>query len=135
MTLPGTLVLHIKRFKPVVALAIPAAAPVPIPLPVVADDPSHVEGDKAIIETTTESSDVNDRDIDAGQASAELSQQETGRGGGDVSGTTGGVSYVKLKAPVSVPRGLDLERFCTKFTANSPQDDLGKVRAIYLVSV
>lgn len=128
MTLPGTLVLHIKRFKPVVALAIPPAAPVPIPLPVEADVPSQVEGDKASIATTTESSGVNGRGIDDGQVSAEQSQQETGRGGGDDSVTAGGISYVKLKAPVSVPRGLDLERFCTEFTANSPHDDLGKVR-------
>lgn len=51
-------------------------------------------------------------------------------GGGAGSASFGGMSYVKLRAPVSIPKQLDLERFCTVYTGNSPTDDLGEVLAV-----
>ncbi|CBJ26870.1 hypothetical protein Esi_0048_0091 [Ectocarpus siliculosus] len=49
-----------------------------------------------------------------------------GGGGGGGGRSYGGVSYVKLSSPVSVPLELDLERFCSGYTGNAPAEDLGK---------
>lgn len=55
--------------------------------------------------------------------SSQCGSGSDGSGGGDGGGAPsyyGGVSYVKLTAPVSVPLELNLEKFCTEFTGNAP---------------
>ncbi|CAM9603860.1 unnamed protein product [Discosporangium mesarthrocarpum] len=66
-------------------------------------------------------------DAAAAEGSGDLRGVSPGGGrGGVIGGDIGSTWFVKLTDPVSVPRELDLQRFCTKFTANPPVDDLGE---------
>ncbi|CAN0096476.1 unnamed protein product, partial [Hapterophycus canaliculatus] len=166
--LPGALVLHVKRFKPVLTSFLEAA---PKPKPKAASPPGSSSqsplavGSRKPTETATAAAAaaapaVVDISQDAGGGPAAPgaaaagggsdggvtppppaivgggSTGESSRSGGDggsgsgshggVLRSYGGVSYVKLRTPVSVPLVLDLEQFCTEYTGNAPSETLGK---------
>ena len=129
--LPGALVLHIKRFKPVMntAVAAPGAAS--------AKATSSSSSPGIIASSSTSSSPPSagnppNAPTAAGDSGGDVAtppvavvgggstgkSSQSGGSGGSLS--YGGVSYVKLTAPVSVPLELSLERFCTDFTGNAP---------------
>ena len=133
--LPGALILHIKRFSSLVSS--PEAATAKDAATPKRPSPGALE---------TNSSNANSSSTAAGVPStagskAELPLQEVhswsegsggrvsdGQSGCSGSGTRGEISYVKLMAPVSIPKELDLERFCSSYTANAPVGELGEVR-------
>lgn len=119
--LPGTLVIHIKRFKAVVR---PSTPPSSVPTTAVTDL-TGMENDSSAATATAASAGAENRE------SKGASDDGVGvsNGKAEASSWLAGVSYEKTMERVLVPLQLDLTRFCTEFTGNAPSEDLGQVRA------
>ena len=131
--LPGALIVHLKRFDPVIN---PSAAQAETDVGSVA---ANTVAPKSLLlgasGTSRSSSSSASREA-CGATSVRSTKGSSSRDGGSSGGSAARsgsgfgsrVSYEKLTTPICVPKELDLKRFCTDETANAPTGDLGEVR-------
>ena len=140
--LPGALILHIKRFSPSVSSpgapaaedAVTPKRPSPGALETNSSNANRSSTADGVPSTAGSKADLPLQEVHSCSEGSEgrVSDRQSGWNG---SGTRGEVSYVKLMAPVSIPKELDLERFCSNYTANAPADELGEVRWAYFLAL
>ena len=70
------------------------------------------------------------RTVAASTAAAAAKEKCVVSGAAAVGGVDSEVSFKKLSSPICVPNELNLERFCSNYTANAPTGDLREVRGL-----